>query len=223
MKATSCAACGSSDDVLSPPSGNSGEFELLDIHPTGIIGEVFGGEIGNAKELYSGTLTGPGANQSTKTPGESETFSGTVSLLAGQTLTFAVNRDGNFGADSTGLTATITSLALGAPTASSVPDNDGSGHILVSYAATPASVAASEVGGGSSADLLGRYGSAFAEPPSTPTRDALAFDAWTALGSSAGAYSGGFDFHHDGNAGGARDAWGVGLGEHSPIGHGPGS
>ncbi len=93
----------------------SGEFELLDIHPTGIIGEVFGGEIGNATKLYSGTLLGPGANQSTKTPGESETFSGTVSLLAGETLTFAVNRDGNFGGDSTGLTATITSLALGAP------------------------------------------------------------------------------------------------------------
>jgi hypothetical protein len=72
----------------------SGEFELLDIHPTGIIGEVFGGEIGNATELYSGTLTGPGANQSKKTPGESETFSGTVSLRAGETLTFAVNNDG---------------------------------------------------------------------------------------------------------------------------------
>jgi len=37
----------------------SGEFELLDIHPTGIIGEVFGGEIGNARKLYSGTLLGP--------------------------------------------------------------------------------------------------------------------------------------------------------------------
>ena len=47
----------------------SGEFELLDIHPTGIIGEVFGGEIGNATKLYSGTLLGPGANQSTMTPG----------------------------------------------------------------------------------------------------------------------------------------------------------
>ncbi len=35
----------------------SGEFELLDIHPTGVIGEVFAG----ATELYSGTLTGPGA------------------------------------------------------------------------------------------------------------------------------------------------------------------
>ncbi len=92
----------------------SGEFELLDIHPTGVIGEVFG-ESRDATELYSGTLTGPGAKESTITSGESETFSGTVSLLAGETLTFAVNNDGNFGADSTGLTATITSLALGAP------------------------------------------------------------------------------------------------------------
>ncbi len=72
------------------------------------------------------------------------------------------------------------------------------------------------------ADLLGWNGSAFAEPPSTPTSDARAFDAWTALGSSAGSYSGGFDFHHDGNAGGARDAWGVGVGWEGSVGHGPG-
>jgi hypothetical protein len=116
---------GSVLDVLvqwtTPTAGSysySGEYELLDTHPTGVIGEVFAG----ATELYSGTLTGPGAKESTVTPGESETFSGSVSLLAGETLTFAVNRDGNFGADSTGLTATITSLALGPTTASSVPE-----------------------------------------------------------------------------------------------------
>jgi autotransporter-associated beta strand protein len=103
-------------------------------------------------------------------------------------------------------------------------NNDGSGHILVSYAATPASAAAGEVGGGRSADLLGRYGSAFAEAPSTPTSEALAFDAWTALGSSAGTYSGGFGFHYenDGNVGGGRDALGVSFGWNGPIGHGPG-
>ena len=72
------------------------------------------------------------------------------------------------------------------------------------------------------ADLLGRYGSAFAEPPSTLASDARAFDAWTALGSNAGAYSGGFDFHQDGNAGGARDVWGVGAGSNGSFGHGPG-
>ncbi len=90
---------------------------------------------------------------------------------------------------------------------------DASGDVLVTYVATI---------GGSSADLLGRYGSAFAEPPSTPASDAFAFDAWTALGSSAGTYSGGFDFHHDGNAGGGRDVWGVGAGSDGQIGHGPG-
>ncbi len=114
----------------------SGEFELLDIHPTGIIGEVFGGEIGNARELYSGTLTGPGANQSTKTPGESETFSGTVSLLAGETLTFAVNNDGDYNYDSTGLMATITSTSNGlrATTASSVPEPSTWAMMLLGFA-----------------------------------------------------------------------------------------
>ena len=112
----------------------SGEFELLDIHPTGVIGEVFGGEIGNATELYSGTLTGPGANQSTMTPGESETFSGTVSLLAGETLTFAVNNDGNFGADSTGLMATITSSGLRATFASSIPEPSTWAVMLLGFA-----------------------------------------------------------------------------------------
>ncbi len=89
---------------------------------------------------------------------------------------------------------------------------DVSGDVLVTYAATAANAAA---------DLLGRYDSAFAEPPSTPTSDALAFDAWTALGSSAGTYSG-FDFHHDGTAGGARDAWGIGVDWNGAVGHGPG-
>ena len=35
-------------------------------------------------------------------------------------------------------------------------------------------------------------------------------------------YTGGLAHHSEGNFGG-RDAWGVGLGEHSSIGHGPGS
>ena len=84
---------------------------------------------------------------------------------------------------------------------------DTFGDVLVTYAATAANAAIDEFGGGSS-DLLGRYGSAFAEPPSTPAIDALALDAWTALGSSAG-HSGGFDFHHDGNLARARDVWGL--------------
>jgi len=99
---------------------------------------------------------------------------------------------------------------------------DASGHVLVTDGVAAANAAIDEIGGGSSADLLGRYDPAFAEPPSTPASDALAFDAWTALGSNAGTYSGGFDFHHDGNAGGARDIWGVGVGWEGSIGHGPG-
>jgi hypothetical protein len=35
-------------------------------------------------------------------------------------------------------------------------------------------------------------------------------------------FTGGLGYHSEGNFGG-RDAWGVGLGQHSPIGHGPGS
>ena len=83
---------------------------------------------------------------------------------------------------------------------------DTSGDVLVTYAA----------------DLLGRYGSAFAEPPSTPASD-LAFDAWTALGSRAGSYSGGFGFHGDGYVDGERAVWGVGVGWEGSFGHGPGS
>src|SRR5208337_396767 len=105
--------------------------ELLDTHPTGVIGQVFE----NATELYSRTLTGPGANQSTMTPGESETFGGTVSLLAGQTLTFAVNKDGNYDNDSTGLIATITSNGLTATIPSSIPEPSTWAMMLLSFAA----------------------------------------------------------------------------------------
>jgi len=116
----------------------SGEFELLDINPTGIIGEVYGGQVGDATELYSGLLLGPGANQSTMTPGGSETFSGTVSLLAGETLTFAVNKDGFFGGDSTGLKATITSsgisAGLRATMTSSIPEPSTWAMVLLGFA-----------------------------------------------------------------------------------------
>jgi len=128
---------GSVLDVLvqwkAPTAGSysySGEYELLDTHPTGVIGQVFE----NATELYSRTLTGPGANQSTMTPGESETFGGTVSLLAGQTLTFAVNKDGNYDNDSTGLIATITSNGLTATIPSSIPEPSTWAMMLLGFA-----------------------------------------------------------------------------------------
>ena len=81
----------------------SGLFELLDNSPTGVIGEVH--EDGTS--LFSGVLTGPPANLSTLTPGGSESFSGSVALNAGDTLSFAVNNDGLFYDDSTGLKATV--------------------------------------------------------------------------------------------------------------------
>jgi hypothetical protein len=93
---------------IAPTAGKytlSTNFELLDDSPTGVIAEVYD----NGTQLFSDTLTGPGANESTETPGQSTAFSDTLSLKAGDTLSFAVNNDGNFLDDSTGLTATISS------------------------------------------------------------------------------------------------------------------
>ena len=83
----------------------STSFELLDISPSGVTAEVYN----NGTQLFSDTLTSPGANQGTDTPGQSVSFSDTLHLNAGDTLSFAVNNDGNFLFDSTGLTATISS------------------------------------------------------------------------------------------------------------------
>jgi hypothetical protein len=48
-------------------------------------------------------------------------------------------------------------------------------------------------------------------------------DSWLSPASSAGAYVGGFAHHSDGDAGGAHDAWGAGVGWNDLIvGHGPG-
>ena len=59
---------GPSTDVLvqftAPTSGTytySGLFELLDTSPSGVIGEIYD----NGTKLYTGPLTGPGANQAT--------------------------------------------------------------------------------------------------------------------------------------------------------------
>jgi hypothetical protein len=84
----------------------SASFALMDISPSGVIGEVFD----NGSLIYSGTLTGPGADQSTHTLGQSETFSDVVSLAAKDTLSFVVNQDGSFLNDSTALTANISSV-----------------------------------------------------------------------------------------------------------------
>jgi hypothetical protein len=59
----------------------------------------------------------PGATHPS-TPGESEAFSLTVGVNAGDVISFGVNNDGNFLSDSTGLSATIT----GASGSTSVPE-----------------------------------------------------------------------------------------------------
>jgi hypothetical protein len=108
---------GENTDVIvqwtAPASGTytySGSFALLDDNPSGVIGEVFE----NHTSLFSGVLTGPPANLTTLTPGGSESFGGTVTLNAGDALSFAVNNDGDFFNDSTALAATITCGACAA-------------------------------------------------------------------------------------------------------------
>jgi len=102
---------GPSTDVLvqwTAPSASrysyAGSFALQDIYPNGVIGEVYK----NNAQLYSGLLTGPGASY--PNAGQTELFSGAVSLSAGDKLTFAVNNAGNYYFDSTGLKATITAV-----------------------------------------------------------------------------------------------------------------
>ena len=56
----------------------------------------------------------------------------------------------------------------------------------------------------------------------SPTRVRFPSAAVSSRGSRVGTSSGGFDFRDDGNAGGARDAWGLGVGSGGQIGHGPG-
>jgi hypothetical protein len=111
------------------------------------------------------------------------------------------------------------------PPSPAVHSTAGAGTYIPGAGATsyPGASAGTPADTASFTDLLGRYDSAFAEPPSKPAGDALALDAWTALGSSDGSYSGGFDFRHDGNASRAHDVWGVGVSWNSSAGHGPGS
>jgi len=87
----------------------SGFFELLDITPTGVFVNLYD----NSTPVFANVLLlAPGANQTTSTPGQKFSFSNTLSLAAGDVLSFGVNNDGggNFFFDSTGLAATITSV-----------------------------------------------------------------------------------------------------------------
>ncbi len=82
----------------------SGFFELLDVSPSGVIGQVYNG----STSLFTSILTGPGAVHP-DTAGQRKNFSFVETLAAGSTLSFGVNNDGNFLFDSTGFDATITS------------------------------------------------------------------------------------------------------------------
>ena len=82
----------------------SGLFQLQDAYPTGVIGEVYA----NSTQLYAGTLTDAGADLATATPGQSESFSGSIALGADDKLYFAVNDNGDYGFDYTGFDVTIS-------------------------------------------------------------------------------------------------------------------
>jgi len=188
---------------------------------------TFTGGIGISEgslELANAAAAGSGELHFASTSGELEYAAGaslanTISGFGGadeidfSTVTYetgdhAVDNAGNVSIEtSAGSTVATFKVSETYASANFAVGKDASGDVLVTYAA----------------DLLGRYGSAFAEPPSTPAIDAHAFDAWTALGSSAGSYSGGFDFQHDGNAGSGRNLWGLGVGSDGAVGHGPGS
>jgi hypothetical protein len=92
-----------------PTSGTfsvSGFFELLDTNPTGVIGEIFK----NSTPEFTTTLTGPGAQQPNGPVGQAQNFFGTVTLVAGDVLSFGVNNDGVYNNDSTGFDATISAV-----------------------------------------------------------------------------------------------------------------
>ncbi|MGO9516697.1 MAG: hypothetical protein ACLPND_06600 [Candidatus Korobacteraceae bacterium] len=92
----------------------SGFFEILDaVSPTGIIGLVYR----NGTQLYRGELLGPPA-QYPDTPGGREDFYfASLSLKAGDVISFGVNSDGNFYYDSTGFNATIVTPPSAPPCA----------------------------------------------------------------------------------------------------------
>jgi hypothetical protein len=81
----------------------AGFFQLLDAKPSGIIGEVYD----NATQVYSGALTGPGANYD-GTAGAGENFDLTLNLAAGDVVSFGVNNGGSFYDDATGFDAAIS-------------------------------------------------------------------------------------------------------------------
>jgi hypothetical protein len=99
---------------------------------------------------------------------------------------------------------------------------DFTGPVL-SATTKPASAGIEHVGGESATELLGRFGS-FSMPFPETHSGTFAPDPWLSPISSAGHYRGGLAYHSDGNFGGARDAWGIGVGWNGLIvGHRPSS
>ncbi len=101
----------STDSIVrftAPTTGSyriSGFFELLDINPSGVIVSIY--TAGNFDG--SATLTGPAAVFPDMVGGAAA-FGGVRFLTAGQTVDFGVNNDGSFFNDSTGLSATLTTV-----------------------------------------------------------------------------------------------------------------
>jgi autotransporter-associated beta strand protein len=101
---------------------------------------------------------------------------------------------------------------------------DTSGQVLVTYAATSTLAAVNELGGGSLIGLLGRYGSQVPTPiPETHSGDPAGLYSLLRPVLGAETLTGAFGSPREGNAGGARDGWGVAVGWNETIGHGPGS
>jgi hypothetical protein len=107
---------------------------------------------------------------------------------------------------------------------------DPSGDLLVSYASAGSTAPATHAdivgtSARSPAELLGSYGSWFAEPAWAWAANLSPFDSWSALAPRMGAEHGlpGFHRENHGSLGAARDAWGAAAGWDGPIGHGPGS
>ena len=91
-----------------PSTGNyviGGLFEILDVSPSGVIDLIYL----NSTLLHHVVLSIPGATASG--PGGVDSFSISVSLTAGDIMSFGVNDNGYYPFDSTGFQATITSDA----------------------------------------------------------------------------------------------------------------
>ena len=73
-------------------------FEILDTNPTGVIGLVFH----NGSPLLRGELLGPPAQLPDRVGGREDFYFAKLFLKAGDVVSFAVNKDGDFTHDPRG-------------------------------------------------------------------------------------------------------------------------